>query len=637
MRRRRSRIAPVSFAWIVLLTTVALARPACGEGALDLDHLADALARVEQSHESLETTLRLTVYRSRPVDDGTPWDEAEIASEIELHWIGHGRRFHLSRIPASQDAAAAPDAHAARDTDYVSMWTGESWINQAFARNTVSIYKRPKLNRGVDALALFNGVDFTGIGIGALSHTVRNATLLERSSEGSRHRYVLSLYPANPSRLEMVVDGELEFQLAAATFGFKDSPLNISVSYQVDEWGRYGDLWLPKRARRESIGTPRPDRGPVISRTVYLRLGAETRVDDPPPADIFAPPALAEGTRVVDRAALISYTVGGREMLIDGAVVHTREPITGHPLDEQPELLELSGEASRRPAAAPDRLTYQSRAFGWSIVTGALAFVVTLALLKSIRWVLQRDSPATGRSMLGACLLALAAAVVATFLIKPRAESQPVIVGELVHDFGEHALEHQLDLRHAFVLRNASDRMLHVRDIRTTCGCIDAKTSRAIIEPDESFTVEVTLRIETPRRRTEEIQVDFGADGVQRLLLSGTARRIHDLYAVQDAVLLTPQRPARILLVATNAASNDEPGEPTLRAPAGAGARFEGWRQVLSLDEPSGRAARWQGNVLVHQTAEALPSTARLAIALGSGPEITIDLTGRPWNAIARQ
>lgn len=213
----------------------------------------------------------------------------------------------------------------------------------------------------------------------------------------------------------------------------------------------------------------------------------------------------------------------------------------------------------------------------------------------------------------------------------PVADESP-LKGELDHDFGEVAFDGlAVKLEHVFALTNESDRTVRISKIAPTCGCTIGDVSRKTIEPGQSTEVTVTLTLSQPGRRTESVWLGLEDIGAMALGVSGTARRIHDFYAMQSAVLLTPGIAKEIVLVATDRETDIKPVPPTIAAPEGVSASFHGWQLVFTHDVEMARPARWQAIVTLSQTVPELPPGTKLPVKMGVDRQMQIDLTGRPW------
>lgn len=105
---------------------------------------------------------------------------------------------------------------------------------------------------------------------------------------------------------------------------------------------------------------------------------------------------------------------------------------------------------------------------------------------------------------LGRVMCALSACFLGAVLIRaivlgraPRAECEAP-----VFNFGDMDTGHVV--RHEFVIRNSGATTLHLRSVRSSCGCAVAKLTPANIAPGSTSSVLVTLSLERRRGRVAE-------------------------------------------------------------------------------------------------------------------------------------
>lgn len=70
--------------------------------------------------------------------------------------------------------------------------------------------------------------------------------------------------------------------------------------------------------------------------------------------------------------------------------------------------------------------------------------------------------------------------------------NNPVISDSYSWDFGR--VKEGEVLRHAFVLKNDSQKVLNIKDVNTSCGCTVSKVAKRTLSPGEETSIEVTFQ-----------------------------------------------------------------------------------------------------------------------------------------------
>ncbi|MCI0629704.1 MAG: DUF1573 domain-containing protein [Phycisphaerales bacterium] len=212
--------------------------------------------------------------------------------------------------------------------------------------------------------------------------------------------------------------------------------------------------------------------------------------------------------------------------------------------------------------------------------------------------------------------------------------ASPVIFdGESNVDLGEHDLRNsRLELDHRFLLRNSLSKPVQIQSVKTSCGCTGASASISTVPAGEVVEVSAQLRLTAPGRRVEQVWLNLGELGIHTLVISATAHRPHDFFVPQKSVLLPLGSSKTIIAVATNTESDSEPQAPTITAPHGVAAQFEGWSLIHQRDQSRRRPARWHGTVTVSRASVGASPADKLLIQFSTAPAATVDLRGRAWN-----
>jgi Protein of unknown function (DUF1573) len=99
-------------------------------------------------------------------------------------------------------------------------------------------------------------------------------------------------------------------------------------------------------------------------------------------------------------------------------------------------------------------------------------------------------------------LLAAGAVAIAVMGLAVDNPNRPPLVGSVKHDFGVVELSStNRALRHTFILRNQSKKTVHIKDVRTTCGCTDASVDVNSIPPGGLLHVSATLHLSSSGTR----------------------------------------------------------------------------------------------------------------------------------------
>jgi hypothetical protein len=126
-----------------------------------------------------------------------------------------------------------------------------------------------------------------------------------------------------------------------------------------------------------------------------------------------------------------------------------------------------------------------------------------------------------------------------------------------------------LERTHVFSLKNTSDRAVRIERVVSSCGCAVADVTPRTLPPGQEVKVTAQLTFQNPGYRQATISLVFGDRSPLNPTLSGTADRVHSLYAAQRAVRLEPLSERQVTLVATSLGSEAPPAVPRVEAQHG--------------------------------------------------------------------
>jgi hypothetical protein len=229
-------------------------------------------------------------------------------------------------------------------------------------------------------------------------------------------------------------------------------------------------------------------------------------------------------------------------------------------------------------------------------------------------------------------IAALAALAVAMYLVLVvgRSAGEPVLTGSTQFDFGQLDFDGSiLKVTHVFSLTNTSDRTVRVEKVVSSCGCAVADVKPRRVLPGQDVAVTAHLTFQTPGYRQALISLVLDGRSPLTLTMSGTARRLHTLYAAQRSLRLDPLAETQITLIATSLGSEVPPSAPCISAQGGVRCAFLGWELVHGLRRDIGRPARWHGAISVIGGAQNPPRGSKLIVEGPGGAVFKVDLTGR--------
>ncbi|MBL9149607.1 MAG: hypothetical protein JNM94_13030 [Phycisphaerae bacterium] len=239
-------------------------------------------------------------------------------------------------------------AHVQSDDYHYSVATSE-WT--AFADRSTGF------DPYVSGVALALQVDAFGpLGGGnAAADVIRTSIPLSLAVDGSRWTYVYDVAAEveafartrekNPNAMHshrtVVVDMDdpprvLEIAVDLPRIGDLKQPR--TDRFVVEEWQQFDGRPIARVVRRE-VTLPAtkefPTRGVQIQRTTISKVAII-------PADVPAPPPVADGTVVQDRKLDLEFTVGSRDIVYQKRELRLKEPLKAHPGDRLEELLKTA-------------------------------------------------------------------------------------------------------------------------------------------------------------------------------------------------------------------------------------------------------------------------------------------------------
>src|SRR6185503_564478 len=101
---------------------------------------------------------------------------------------------------------------------------------------------------------------------------------------------------------------------------------------------------------------------------------------------------------------------------------------------------------------------------------------------------------------------------------------------------------------HDFVLKNRTDKTLHIRSVKTKCGCTAANAGSDSVEPGQSVDIHVRVSFTRPGKKWEPIFVELGDGRIIRLAVEIIARQEQRLTSVIDTVTLPAEKSTDLVI-----------------------------------------------------------------------------------------
>lgn len=180
---------------------------------------------------------------------------------------------------------------------------------------------------------------------------------------------------------------------------------------------------------------------------------------------------------------------------------------------------------------------------------------------------------------------------------KNRQPTPPALttVHTLNHDFGEISIDNgPVRLEHTFRMANATTRAMEIKDIKKSCGCVEAIASSRRIEPGDTLNVTLGLELKQPGRIEQSATIICKDDRLipMHVLATGT-RELEFIPILIERTPVDGKVPIRFLLVGKGEISDNETIE--IISPTGMGLEFDGWRAIERASTSPGRPTRLVG------------------------------------------
>ncbi len=168
------------------------------------------------------------------------------------------------------------------------------------------------------------------------------------------------------------------------------------------------------------------------------------------------------------------------------------------------------------------------------------------------------------------------------------------------HDFGAVFVPgEEVVLEHTFTLRNTSDEMLVIEDIRSTCGCTTFDERRLEIAPGEAIDLPVTFTVGKHGRKVAHVLLNLGEDrGVRRLTVAADVVRGPQLlaFSLRQTWPAGETNPTLEYMCFANVfTSPDPPAPPSVDADPALDVDFQGWTLRREGDPAKKWAWEWRG------------------------------------------
>ncbi len=210
--------------------------------------------------------------------------------------------------------------------------------------------------------------------------------------------------------------------------------------------------------------------------------------------------------------------------------------------------------------------------------------------------------------------------------------------GELVGDLGKVILDglESQELTHVFLLGNASDATLELEAIVPTCGCTSATTDQKQVAPGEELSIAVSLRIEEPGDKVEQVNVIFRDGRRVVLTIRAEGERMVHYQPVHVVVDLMREQSGEIEVLCISGDQQVVPSIQRVEAPAYVEVEVGQWSQTINtasfIDEVY---ARWRCKIRLSVRAgyefdESLARWDDVRLECGSGQVFRASITGVP-------
>ena len=169
-------------------------------------------------------------------------------------------------------------------------------------------------------------------------------------------------------------------------------------------------------------------------------------------------------------------------------------------------------------------------------------------------------------------------------------------VDVLTHDFGAVAVDRgPVRLEHTFRIANGTDRLMEIKDIKKSCGCIEAAATRQEVGPGESTSVTVALELSQsgPVAHGANIVCVDGRIIPMRIQATGT----RELEFVPILLERTPSDSrVRMRFYLVGAVDTEDNDSLKVISPDGVQLNFDGWHAIERASDAPGRATRLVGS-----------------------------------------
>ena len=175
-----------------------------------------------------------------------------------------------------------------------------------------------------------------------------------------------------------------------------------------------------------------------------------------------------------------------------------------------------------------------------------------------------------------------------------RASATADASNEFVKHFGDVDVgRFGTEINHVFVYRNDSRTDIRVKDVKSSCGCINVQASPERVPPGGYLSLRSTMKLVSPGSKREVITVLLEErEEPLKFVMIADGRKSQHLMSFAREISIPHNRTVevKIHLQLDGAAV---PPVPNIKAPKGLIATFLGWTLIHSGLEP--KPARWEG------------------------------------------
>jgi len=215
--------------------------------------------------------------------------------------------------------------------------------------------------------------------------------------------------------------------------------------------------------------------------------------------------------------------------------------------------------------------------------------------------------------------------------------SRTGLAGPTIHDFGVvEIVGAARTVDHAFTLTNTTGRPLHIDRVRTSCSCTKALVGTSVVNPGETFEVDVSVELTESVPKKERAFVEFRDFGVRIFTVEARGRRVNPIRNaittcdIDDAGTAT-------LPITVEVWSSDAPTFELVDESGRCSIDFGEWSNFRPFEPGTHRPAVWNTVATIAPTERPDDDGEVFTFTNPNGPHhLTVDVSGR-WMSTERR